>query len=290
MIEKKKVVIIGPAGVGKTTIKKVFFEMANPLTLINSTIEPTRGINSKIFKFFNLELGVFDLAGQENKNWFADEKDVFINANLIICVLDVNTYLREIQEFFIKLIKLYREMKLSNCFIVVFLHKVDLIERIYLHHKVKAFKDFVESEMKLEKKIKIYPTSIAEEFFFNTFDYITEILDKIVSINQYTKSSTIIDEFRKDLEILIEYEVTKPYSFDDLFYDFNLQHSNALIHLNRLEKLGFVEILGDMNRFKLTDKASFFKSKVKKDEINQDQNKINRILDALFLFSNLNDK
>ena len=66
MEKKAKIVLIGPPGTGKTTIKKVYFEMANPLMLLEHTLEPTKGINSCVYSIFDVSLGVFDLAGQEN--------------------------------------------------------------------------------------------------------------------------------------------------------------------------------------------------------------------------------
>lgn len=94
MILNKKIIIVGPPGTGKTPIQNVFFEMGNPLKLLSTSLEPLRGINSSVFSLFNFNLGVFDLAGQENENWFKNDKIIFNNANMIICVLDVNTYLK----------------------------------------------------------------------------------------------------------------------------------------------------------------------------------------------------
>ena len=98
MVEKKKIVFVGPSGVGKTTIKNVFFEMANPLYLLKNSIPPTRGFNSTSYHFQDDEVGVFDLAGQENENWFNQEREIFAYTNLIICVLDVNSYLNDTAE------------------------------------------------------------------------------------------------------------------------------------------------------------------------------------------------
>ena len=39
--------------------------MGNPVKLLNNILKPTRGINTNIYYFFNLDLGVFDLAGHD---------------------------------------------------------------------------------------------------------------------------------------------------------------------------------------------------------------------------------
>ena len=54
MIKDKKIVIVGPPGTGKTTIKKVFFEMGNPFKFLNVSLEPTRGIDSSVFSLFDV--------------------------------------------------------------------------------------------------------------------------------------------------------------------------------------------------------------------------------------------
>ncbi|MGB5913167.1 MAG: ADP-ribosylation factor-like protein, partial [Promethearchaeia archaeon] len=156
MFESKKVIIVGPSGTGKTTIKMVFFEMGNPLKLLNIGLEPTRGINSKIFSFFDISLGVFDLAGQENENWFKSDKKVFNNANVIICVLDVNAYLKEVLDFIRDLINIYGELKLSNCIIAILLHKIDLIDKLLLHHKLKTIHDFLKKLNNGDIELMIY--------------------------------------------------------------------------------------------------------------------------------------
>ncbi len=63
--------------------------MANPIELLQKSLKPSRGLNSNTFTFLDLDLGVFDLAGQENDNWFSKDKTVFIGSNLIICVYSI---------------------------------------------------------------------------------------------------------------------------------------------------------------------------------------------------------
>lgn len=288
MIGNKKILIVGPPGVGKTTIKKVFFEMGNPYKLLNTSLEPTRGINSSVFSFFDLNLGVFDLAGQENENWFKSDRNIFNNTNIIICVLDVNTYLKEILDFLNNIINVYKEMKLSNCPIVILIHKVDLIEKLYLQHKLKALDDFLNANIKI--KIKIYPTSIAKEYFLRTYDSISEIIIKVVDQKSLLVSNSKIQNFRKDLEIILHYDVQKQYSVNDIFYDLNLSVKQATFHLERLAQLGFVELLEELRSFQLTEKASFFKIGVEQNNINAKKSKINKILETLYYFSNLNQK
>ena len=59
---KKKITIIGPAGTGKTTIKKVYFEMANPLKILEFSLKPTKGINSSVYSLFKINTVKFLLS------------------------------------------------------------------------------------------------------------------------------------------------------------------------------------------------------------------------------------
>ena len=68
----------------------------NPYKLLNTSLKPTRGINSSIYSLFDMNLGVFDLAGQENEQWFNEDKIIFNNVDMVLCVLDVNMYLKSI--------------------------------------------------------------------------------------------------------------------------------------------------------------------------------------------------
>jgi len=209
MAESKKVVFVGPPGTGKTTIKTVFFEMANPLKLLRNSLDPTRGINSSVYSLFDLDLGVFDLAGQENENWLKKDKDIFNQANLIVCVLDINRYLKENLEFIADLIEIYKELKLRNCSIVVLLHKIDLMDSLYLHHKLKAIEDYVEKEKNLNSKILVYTTSITKKYFLKTYDIIAEIFSNVISLRSSFKNESLFQDFRTDLKIILQYIILK---------------------------------------------------------------------------------
>jgi len=264
--------------------------MENPLKLLNIGLEPTRGIDSKVFSYFNITLGVFDLAGQENENWFKSDKKVFINANLIICVLDINAYLKEVLDFLRNLINAYVELKLSNCIIAVLLHKIDLTDKLLLQHKLKTIHDFLKKLNNSNIELMIYPTSIIKEYFLETYDSISEIINKVVKHKNFSRKKSIFQDFRTDLEIILNYDVQKQYKIQELFYDFNLSIKEAVFRISRLKELGFAELLENNKVFQLTEKANFFKYGLKQKEINEDQIKINKILESLYYFSNLKNK
>ena len=290
MAESKKVIFVGPSGTGKTTIKTVFFEMVNPLKLLRNSLDPTRGINSSIYSLFDLDLGVFDLAGQENENWFGKDKSIFNQANLIICVLDINRYLKENLEFIGDLIEIYKELKLRNCSIVVLLHKIDLMDPLYLQHKFKAIEDYIGKKKNLDSKILVYTTSITKKYFLKTYDIVAEIFSNVISLRSSLKNESLFLDFRTDLKIILQYSDLKKHNIKDIFYDFDLSFKDATPRLKRLEKLGFLKFRGNLQNFQLTERAIFFKTGLKIKEIDEKESKINKILESLYLFSNLNQK
>ena len=272
---------------GKTTIKKVFFEMASPYILLNISLEPTRGIISSQYSLFDMNLGVFDLAGQENEQWFKGDKIIFNNANMVFCVLDVNAYLKKNLTFLNTIINVCKEVLSKNYSIAILLHKIDLIDKLYLQHKIKALSDFLNTKKNID--MVVYPTSITRDYFLNTYDSISEIIAKVVDQKGFFMKKSKLLNFRKDLEILLYYDIEQTYQVSNIFYDLNLSIKQATLHLERLTKLGFVEFLDDLKSFQLTQKAGFFKIGMEKETSINKEIRINKILETLFYFSNLKE-
>ena len=67
----------------------------------------------------------------------------------------------------------------------------------------------------------------------------------------------------------------------------NLSNDEALFHLKRLKKLGFVNLGENQTSFTLTQRVKFFKQGF---DIKKKEYKINKILDMLQIFSNLKKK
>jgi small GTP-binding protein len=286
MVEKKKIVFIGPSGVGKTTIKNVFFEMANPFYLLQNSLPPTRGFNTVSYQFQDDEVGLFDLAGQENENWFNQDREIFAYTDLIICVFDVNSYLNDLFDFIKKLMILIKEIGLGTLSLAILLHKIDLTETLYLQHKVKAIEEFVEKEVTGIKKISIHTTSISKEYFLDTYDKMAEIFLDVFQDKLNYKQKSFIQDFRTDMRIILKYDDLKKHSQTELFHDFNLPSKESSLHLSRLEKLGFLEFLGTNQFFKMTERAIFIKSTIDTLKLDERESKINKVLEFLYLFSN----
>ncbi len=175
----KKIVFTGPPKVGKTTLRKIFFEGENPSKLLEYSLTPTHGKESILLKLQE-NVGIFDLAGQENQRWYeTDEKSVFFDSHIIILVLDISSPKEEMVSFTKKVLKLKKEITPSS-FVYLLIHKIDLISKDQLSYiKVKLNEEFSD-----EKLLKIAYTSIMKDSFLPTFTLFTEILKQSIGFEK----------------------------------------------------------------------------------------------------------
>jgi len=281
---KKKIVFAGPPDVGKTTIKEAFFEHASPISLLENPLEPSRGINSSIYSAFNSDLGLFDLAGQENNIWFSNKgKKVFNESNIIICVFDIRNSLESIIQFLLSIYKLKKELHLHSCKIIAFLHKIDLRSNSYVNQKLKIIQDFITIQHPQGKDFKIFKTSITIDYFYKTYYIISEILNVIYERNLISVNHKEFQKLKKELSILLNSDVNLKYNITDLVHKFKFNSEDLKKHMERLENLGFIEIF-DEYQFKLTDSAYYFKVGLEKEFATTDESHFNKNIEVFHIF------
>ncbi|MFX1393032.1 MAG: GTPase [Promethearchaeota archaeon] len=172
----KKIVFVGPPKAGKTTLRKVFFEAKNPSNLLKFSLEPTRGQETIILNL-NENIGIFDLAGQENEQWLReDNNSIFFNTQLIIVVIDVLTPIEQILSFVNKVLAICNGL---NPFPAIYLliHKIDLVDKT----KIRELKYQLNNALGNTNHLKTLFTSIKKEFFTETFSIFITILKKCLS-------------------------------------------------------------------------------------------------------------
>jgi len=289
--KSKKIVITGPPGTGKTTIKRVYFDLANPIKLIETSLEPTRGINSSVYSIFNSNLGIFDLAGQENDNWYGKDKNIFSQSSVIFCVFDIRSSLESIIKFILKVLKLKKESKMYNCRIITFLHKIDLVKPSYISIKVKAIKDFFRVKYPEGLNVKIYKTSIAKEFFIQTYYSLLEILTLLLKEDLIPISKSEFENLKKELSIIMKCGISIKYSKHDLAYKFKFNSQEVNFHLRRLEYLGFIKFSTRFPIFfRLTQRANYFKIILEREQNKVGESEISKEIEFSYFFSNISKK
>jgi GTPase SAR1 family protein len=291
LISRKKLVLVGPSGVGKTTLQKIFFEQANPNLLLEEPLHPSRGINSRIYTTTKDDLGIFDLAGQENQIWFSDNgKEVFSESNTIICVFDIRNSLDSIIRFLINIYKLKKELHLQSCKIIAFLHKIDLRSKSYVYNKLKAIQEFITIQHPRGKDFEIYKTSITKDNFYNTICIISEILNLIFKKDIISINHEELQRMSKQLSIIIKTDIDAKYSIDELSQNFKFNIEETKDSIEKLEELGFLEGLDNDRFFKLTIRAHYFKNGLEKDIGNINNSELYKKIEFLYFFLYLKEK
>jgi hypothetical protein len=175
----KKILLLGRAGTGKTSIKKIIFEGLDPKDLLYNPLEPTRGIAPSVYSWLDLKLGLFDSSGQELSYLLNNEADsehtlAFENTDFIIYMLDYPGWISQSEEIIseIKKIQEIIEKKSQSAKLLLFFHKIDLLG------KEVDSKDLGKIEVNLKKQfdLPIHFTSIHPDLIYSLYNAFYEIL------------------------------------------------------------------------------------------------------------------
>ncbi|MFX0137327.1 MAG: hypothetical protein ACFFDN_27055 [Candidatus Hodarchaeota archaeon] len=169
----QKIVFIGPPGVGKTSLRKIFFEGEYSKTLLEFALEPTHGQESLILDLSE-SIGIFDLSGQENDRWLeSEEKNIFINSGIIVLVHDITAPTKEITNFAKKIVDIRNEI-CPDAIIYLLIHKIDLkSEEEIIKKKIEVI-----HILENVNKMKIRFTSIKGDYFTKTFYLFLELIQE----------------------------------------------------------------------------------------------------------------
>ena len=250
----KKVIFVGPSGAGKTTLRKIFFEGENASKLLEYALEPTYGEESLILRLpgLNEDVGVFDLAGQENQRWLeSEDKSIFSETEVILIIIDITADFDFILDFIRKVIAIRKEIT-PDSFIYVLMHKIDLVG----HKKIRDIRTGIRSSFPKEKGIKILFTSLKKQYISQTFPYFIEILKKCLQnetqddnlmfnvIDESVKLVNIIDDEITITKKVLEEKLNRPGKLVEYLIE-------SLINKNHIERT----IVKNQEVLSLTDKG-----------------------------------
>ncbi len=231
----KKVLVIGRAGTGKTTIKKIVFEGNDPNDLLSNPLEPTRGILPSVYSWLDLELGLFDSSGQELSDLLEskvnnDQILAFENTDIIIYLFDYPTWVSNsqlIMDDIQKVLAIIKE-KSYTAKLIVFFHKIDLIE-------IESRREILEEITNIIKKkfdVPIYYTSIYPNLIYSLYNAFYELLSSFSKETVYLKNilDNSIRDFSKTMFFITN--LNDSIIVQSMSKDFNtvmINHSHKLI-------------------------------------------------------------
>lgn len=246
-----KIIIVGPSGAGKTTLRKIFFEGENALYILKFALEPTHGQETIILKLKE-EIGIFDLAGQENKRWFeTDDKVIFSNTRIILVVIDITTQIIVAIKFIKKIIEIRKELT-PHSQICVLMHKIDLINQ----KELNEIKSKINDALSEEKLISVYFTSVQKEYFITTFSIFIEILNICIQ-NEKSSEKFAFDLLNETIRFLHQIDKELTASTSDIQLKLNITGENLNIIIDNLVQKGQIQFtpINDENVFTLTEKG-----------------------------------
>ncbi len=152
-----KIVFIGFSNAGKTSTRRFFFEKMQEEKLLNTTIEPTLGFETNYYHLMDLNLALFDTAGQELDRWYDESEPVLEGSDLVVFFFSVEDWKENAQKvnlYFQRLVQLKKKKADVDRNLIAFCHKFDLIKENQLEFKKQVI-DFLQP-----MKIPVFFTSI----------------------------------------------------------------------------------------------------------------------------------
>ncbi|MHA1335111.1 MAG: ADP-ribosylation factor-like protein [Promethearchaeota archaeon] len=235
----RKLLILGRAGTGKTTIKKIIFEGEDPRNLILNPLEPTRGIVPSVHSWLDLKLGVFDSSGQE-LNYLLENKNeqaiAFDNADVVIYIFDFPMWVAKSDEIIeeIKKIETILTENYKDAKLIIFCHKIDLINENQRDIMFTKIRERINESF----NVPIYFTSIFINLIYYTYNAFYEILSSFSY--ETTEIKKVLDEEIKNLKKITCF-ITNKYDsivIQTMTPDFNpilINHSHKLVaQINRI--------------------------------------------------------
>jgi len=244
-----KLVMVGKPEVGKTTIKKVMFEGADPNELIITPLEATIGYKYSFHDFMDSKIALVDSPGQSLPSLLKDEERqllTFENATVIIYVFDYPTWIEDSEDILDDIRSIYEIIKKHNftAEIVLFLHKIDLLITKKIGSKLDIIKGQINRLLKLPKEFPIYFTSLHPNLIYNTYNALSNIFgnfsENIIKLKE--NINKIVNEVSKTICFVINQEGNL--LLQEMSYDFD---NSILFYLYekiyKLNKLSEEEIL-----------------------------------------------
>ncbi|MFX0102901.1 MAG: Rab family GTPase [Candidatus Hodarchaeota archaeon] len=203
----KKIVFFGPPAVGKTSMRKFFFEGIPADSLLESSELPTRGMKFNRYDYIYshpinkegevsekvpMELSVVDTSGQEMETWLTFSKEkVFAKADIIIFVFDISEWKDEMRkQYILDLISFVFNAKNELCAdseFYILANKYDKVlddgidkEELKLTAQ-KDIKEYLLKKDQIETDADVVITSLEKDFRKETFQILMKIVAKSVS-------------------------------------------------------------------------------------------------------------
>ncbi|MHA1731023.1 MAG: ADP-ribosylation factor-like protein [Promethearchaeota archaeon] len=242
----RKIVFFGPPAAGKTTLKKIFFEKANPVRLLEESLEPTTGFETSLTRALDEEIGIFDLGGQENERWLGKDRGVFRDSDLILSVFPVTAPLGDVVKFLIKLFEV-RRTQCPGARVILLLHKVDLLDDFKSFRRTHELASVLKNKFpEIHGNLRVYRTSIASRFFLKTLRVFQEIIEGLVESNLVALDKPSLVRAELGLRVLLEFDPGVRYLLGELHQKLRVTPDLALEVARDLQYAGFVEVFEEV--------------------------------------------
>ena len=192
-----KLLILGPANAGKTSLLKTAMENSSFIAVEN--LPPTRGIARETYLFRGLlEISAWDAGGQQkyqDRYYGSQEENVFSSVDLPIYMVDALTVDDTVRPAFDKFVGKIIEKNPNISMIYVFINKIDLPDA----KEEKVFELLTKDlPSEIHKRLSFTPVSVKQG---SAQQKLIEICDKIIeqrieNMGKLNKLRSIVEEFK----------------------------------------------------------------------------------------------